>query len=86
MRTARASKSMTGAKYDGQASRETVRCQACPGHVRVEVEDLGGVWQPGQPDSRPHGLDIIVALTGPDGWGTRTTGQGNRVVWARLDQ
>ena len=64
----------------------TVRCQAYPGHVRVEVEDLGGPWQPGQPDSRPHGLDIIVALTGPDGWGAHTTGQGNRIVWARLDQ
>ena len=64
----------------------TVRCQACPGQVRIEVEDLGGPWHPGQPDSRPHGLDIIVALTGPDGWGTRITRQGNRIVWGRLDQ
>jgi two-component sensor histidine kinase len=65
----------------------TVRCQVCPGHrIRIEVEDLGGPWQSGQPDSRPHGLDIIRALTGPDGWGTDTTAQGNRIVWARLDQ
>jgi anti-sigma regulatory factor (Ser/Thr protein kinase) len=64
----------------------TVRCQACPGHVRIEVEDLGGPWRPGQPDSRPHGLDIIRALTGPDGWGADRTAEGNRVVWARLDQ
>jgi anti-sigma regulatory factor (Ser/Thr protein kinase) len=64
----------------------TVRCQAYPGHVRIEVEDLGGPWQPGRPDSRPHGLDIIRALTGPDGWGAGTTAQGNRIVWARLDQ
>ena len=67
----------------------TVRCQACPGHVRIEVEDLGGPWHPGhpgQPDSRPHGLDIITALTGPDGWGVDTTSQGNRIVWALLDQ
>jgi hypothetical protein len=65
----------------------TVRCQAYPGHgIRIEVEDLGGHWQPGRPDSRPHGLDIIGALTGPDGWGAGTTTQGNRIVWARLDQ
>ena len=64
----------------------TVRCQACPDHVRIEVEDLGGPWHPGQPDSRPHGLDIITALTGPDDWGVDTTSQGNRIVWALLDQ
>ena len=64
----------------------TVRCQACPGHVLIEVEDLGGPWRPGRPDSRPHGLDIIRALTGPDGWGADRTAEGNRVVWARLDQ
>ena len=60
--------------------------RACSGYVRIEVEDLGGPWHPGQPDSRPHGLDIITALTGPDGWGVDTTSQGNRIVWALLDQ
>jgi two-component sensor histidine kinase len=64
----------------------TVRCQVHPGHVQVEVEDLGGPWQPGQPDGRPHGLDIIEALTGPGGWETERTGDGNRTVRARLDQ
>ncbi|HEX5303640.1 MAG TPA: ATP-binding protein [Streptosporangiaceae bacterium] len=64
----------------------TVRCQAWPGHVRIEVEDLGGPWRSGRPDSRPHGLDIIAALTGPDGWGIDTTSQGNRIVWALLGQ
>ena len=64
----------------------TVRCRAYPGHVRIEVEDLGGPWRPGRPDSRPHGLDIIRALTGPDGWGADTTAEGNRIVWARLDK
>ena len=28
----------------------TVRCQAYPGYVQIEVEDLGGPWRPGQPD------------------------------------
>jgi len=49
------------------------------------VEDLGGPWQLKQPDDRPHGLDIIGALAGPDNLGADTTSQGNRVVWARLD-
>jgi len=64
----------------------TVRCQEYPGYVQIEVEDLGGPWQPGQPDGRPHGLDIIRALTGPDGWEADTAGNGNRIVRARLDQ
>src|SRR5437868_2010363 len=51
----------------------TVRCEAHPGYVWIEVEDLGGPWQLRQPDDRPHGLDIITALAGPDNWGTDTT-------------
>jgi len=62
----------------------TVRCLASPGQARIEVEDLGGPWRPRNPDGRPHGLDIIAALTGPDQWGTETTGTGGRIVWARL--
>jgi anti-sigma regulatory factor (Ser/Thr protein kinase) len=64
----------------------TVRCQEYPGYVQIEVEDLGGPWQPGRPDGRSHGLDIIQALTGPDGWEAGTTGDGNRIVRARLEQ
>lgn len=63
----------------------TVRCRTSPGQVRIEVEDLGGPWrQRRNPGDRPHGLDIIEALTGPDGWGTQVTGTGGRFVWARL--
>ena len=51
----------------------------------VEAEDLGGPWHFRQPDGRPHGLDLVEALTGPDGWGVETTTGGGRVVWARLD-
>ena len=53
-------------------------------HVRVEVEDLGGPWRRRRADGRPHGLDLVEALTGPGGWGTRATHDGCRVVWARL--
>jgi len=63
----------------------TVRAELHPDHVRVEVEDLGGPWRRRQPDSRPHGLDLVEALIGPDGWGVETTTDGGRVVWARLD-
>lgn len=63
----------------------TVRCEISAGCVRIEVEDLGGgPRRPRKPDDRPHGLDLIRALAGPDGWGKETNGDGHRVVWARL--
>jgi anti-sigma regulatory factor (Ser/Thr protein kinase) len=41
-----------------------VRCQLSPGAARIEVEDLGGPWrQRRNPGDRPHGLDLIQALT-----------------------
>jgi anti-sigma regulatory factor (Ser/Thr protein kinase) len=61
-----------------------VRCELSPGSVRIEVEDMGGPWRNRRDDDRPHGLDIIEALTGPDGWGTERTPDGTRVVWATL--
>jgi hypothetical protein len=63
----------------------TVRCERYPGYVWVEVEDLGGPWHPRWPGDRPHGLDIVAALTGPGNWGTETASDGDRIVWARLD-
>jgi anti-sigma regulatory factor (Ser/Thr protein kinase) len=60
-----------------------VRCQMSLGAVRVEVEDMGGPWRPRKADDRPHGLDIVQALTGDGGWGTQATGTG-RLTWARL--
>ena len=62
----------------------TVRCERHAEYVWIEVEDLGGPWQPKPPGDRPHGLDIVGALAGPDNWGTETTSGGDRVVWARL--
>jgi len=62
----------------------TVRCEVHPGYVRIECEDLGGEWHCRQQDERPHGLDIVEALTGPDGWGVDRIDDGDRVVWARL--
>jgi anti-sigma regulatory factor (Ser/Thr protein kinase) len=61
-----------------------IRCELSPGAARIEVEDMGGPWRQRNPDDRPHGLDIVQALTGQDGWGTNATGNGSRVTWARL--
>lgn len=63
----------------------TVRVEAYPGnYVWIECEDLGGQWHCKPADDRPHGLDIIQALAGPDNWGTETSSDGDRIVWARL--
>jgi len=67
-----------------RGSTFTVRCQLTSGTARIEVEDLGGPWRPRDPGDRPHGLDIIAALTGPDQWGTQVTSTSGRIVWARL--
>jgi hypothetical protein len=53
--------------------------------VRLEVKDMGGPWRTRKKDDRPHGLDIVQALTGPDGWGTERTPGDTRVVWATLE-
>jgi serine/threonine-protein kinase RsbW len=63
----------------------TIRCEVHTGYIWVECEDLGAPWHPKPPDDRPHGLNIIEALAGPDDWGTETTSDGDRIVWARLD-
>lgn len=60
-----------------------VRCELSSGAARVEVEDMGGPWRPRKSDDRPHGLDIVQALTGDGGWGTQATCTG-RLTWARL--
>jgi anti-sigma regulatory factor (Ser/Thr protein kinase) len=61
-----------------------IRCELSPRSVRVEAEDMGGPWRRGKPGDRPHGLDIVETLAGPNGWGTETIGDGGRIVWARL--
>jgi hypothetical protein len=63
----------------------TVRAEIYPGYVWVEVEDLGGPWILTPRDtSRPHGLDVVEALAGPDNWGVDGD-QTGRVVWCRLE-
>jgi len=63
----------------------TARAELYPDYVWIEAEDLGGPWRRRLSDDRPHGLDVVQALTGPENWGVETTTDGGRVVWARLD-
>ena len=63
----------------------TVRAEAFPGYLWLEVEDLGGPWNlHPRAAARPHGLDVVEALTGPDNWGVDGSERG-RVVWCRLE-
>jgi serine/threonine-protein kinase RsbW len=66
---------------DSRGAFFTVRAELHPGYLWVEAEDLGGPWHCRPSDSCPHGLDVVEALAGPDGWGVETTTDGSRVVW-----
>jgi two-component sensor histidine kinase len=81
-----ASELAANAILHGRAAGQTftIRCHATPGQLRIEAEDGGGPWRQRTPGDRPHGLDIVQALTGPDGWGTHPAGTGGRIVWAEL--
>jgi hypothetical protein len=69
---------------DSSGESFTVRSETFRDYVWIECEDLGGPWHCARPDDRPHGLDIIAALAGPDNWGTETASNRGRIVWARL--
>jgi two-component sensor histidine kinase len=68
-----------------RGERFTIRVQVHRNYVRVECKDAGGVWRSRRQDDRAHGLSIVEALTGPAGWGVEVTGDGGRIVWARLE-
>jgi anti-sigma regulatory factor (Ser/Thr protein kinase) len=62
----------------------TLRAEAGPGRLRIEVEDAGGPWHAGAVDDRrPHGFDVVAALAGPGNWGIDGDERG-RTAWARL--
>jgi anti-sigma regulatory factor (Ser/Thr protein kinase) len=64
----------------------TIRVKLRGEYLRLECHDTGGPWRGRRhATGRPHGLDIVEALTGPDHWGTEQTPGGTRVVWATLE-
>jgi hypothetical protein len=68
----------------GDGGKFTIRAEIYSGHVRVEVEDAGGPWNPARhDDDRPHGLDVTEAVTGPGNWGIYGDATG-RVAWATI--
>jgi anti-sigma regulatory factor (Ser/Thr protein kinase) len=68
------------ASRDGGAF--TLRAEVCPDRLRIEVEDAGGPWRDEpRDDSRPHGFDVVTAITG--NWGVDGDARG-RTAWATL--
>jgi hypothetical protein len=45
---------------------------------------MGGPRHTRKKDNRPHGLDIVHALTEPGCWGAERTPNDTRIVWATL--
>ena len=63
----------------------TIRVKLHGDYVRLECHDAGGAWRGRRHTAdRPHGLDIVDALTGPDRWGTERTPDDTRVVLEEL--
>jgi anti-sigma regulatory factor (Ser/Thr protein kinase) len=62
----------------------TVRARISPGDdAQIEVEDGGGPWTPGTPETAGHhGLDIVRALA--TDWGIDSD-HTTRTIWARFD-
>lgn len=62
----------------------TLRARIVGRFGRIEVHDSGGPWnRHPYHDGRPHGLDLIEAITGPGNWGITGDASG-RVAWARI--
>jgi hypothetical protein len=68
----------------------TIRVDLHSDCLRLECQDAGGVWRGRRrAEDRPHGLDVVEAVTGPPttglaAWGVQVNGDGGRIVWARL--
>ena len=62
----------------------TLRGEIRQHDVRIEVADAGGPWRASpRADARPHGFDVVTAITGPRNWGVDGDISG-RIAWAML--
>jgi hypothetical protein len=56
-----------------------------PSRDRHAIRAEGPTGRRRSPDDRSHGLDIVQALAGQDGWETRAANNTRgRLAWARL--
>ena len=70
------------AKVDGGSIY--LRSRTADHRLVIEVEDDGGPWHgKAGDDSRPHGFDVVAAITGPGNWGINGD-TGGRIAWATL--
>ena len=68
----------------GDGGKFTLCVEIHPGYVWIGVEDAGGPWNRARHgDGRPHGLDVVEAITGPGNWGVDGDTAG-RIAWARI--
>ena len=62
----------------------TLRAEYGPDGLRIEVSDAGGPWRDGaRDDERPHGFDVVTAITGAGNWGIDGDARG-RTAWSSL--
>lgn len=68
----------------GHGGKFTLRAEVHAAYVWVEVEDAGGPWNLTlHGDGRPHGFDVVEAITGPGNWGVEGDTAG-WVAWGRI--
>lgn len=68
----------------GHGGKFTVCLEIQESYIWIGVGDGGGPWRcTPHDDGRPHGFDVVEAITGPDGWGVDGDPAG-RVAWARI--
>jgi anti-sigma regulatory factor (Ser/Thr protein kinase) len=67
-----------------QGGKFTLCVETHEAYVWIGVGDGGGPWNPARHgDGRPHGFDVVEAVTGPGNWGVDGDMDG-RIAWARI--
>jgi anti-sigma regulatory factor (Ser/Thr protein kinase) len=62
----------------------TLAVEICEDYLWIGVGDAGGPWnRTAHGDGRPHGLELVEALTGATDWGIDGDATG-RIAWARI--
>ncbi len=68
----------------GHGGKFTLCIEIHEDYVWIGVGDAGGPWSPARHgDGRPHGFDVVEALTGAANWGIDGDADG-RITWAKI--